>query len=423
MEEMITNVSLVKDTIVVENDGATYLYAQATHKVAKTPPLTPAIQEYLFDRGFFDEMPRSRRYHPPRCWAGLMLLLGNACPLACRYCYAHGGRNGELMSPAVADQAVEAYLSQGARNPKVTFFGGGEPSANVLAIKHVVRKYGGRIKWQITTCGVMAESFLQWLIDNGVGITISLDGPPLIQNDLRPLRGGGQSAHLVERTIATLIANGRSIGVRATITKETLAQLDSVLDYFDSIGAARVHLECLYPLGRASDIKASASDGMSPISVSDRVDMLLRGLNWALSKGKRLRMSGLTYLLNPRITGYCGPICGQTMVVNHFGQLTACSEVIDEQFAEWPIFHLGRVTPNGQLELMQKNLEHLQNRRVTTMALCRSCFARHICRGGCAHKAWADTGDVFTPGVEHCSFVRTAVPLMIRRMAERAGSS
>lgn len=408
---------LVRDTIVVETAETTYLYAQATRKVTQVRRLDSAMQVYLAGKGFFNLIPRGMHYRHRKNWSTIMLLLGNTCPLACRYCYANAGRNNEIMSVEMADRAVATYLAQKPCNPKVNFFGGGEPSTNPAVIKHLINKYGSKIRWKISTCGVMSEQFLHWLIDNHVGITVSLDGPPHIQNDLRPLRGGGESADIVERTIAILIERGRSVGIRATITKETLNQLDSILSYYDDIGIDRIHVECLSPLGRAGDVIATAKNGMSHLNVSDRIDMAIKGLDWAKSMGKRLRMGGLAYLLNPRIAGYCGPMQGQTMVVNHRGQLTACSEVVDDGFEGWSTFYLGNITAKNELHVRQDTFEYLKQRRVTTMEPCRQCFARYLCRGGCAHKAWVETGNVFSQNSDNCQFVRTAVPLMIQRMA------
>jgi len=413
----LMSAKLICDTIVVSDTDGVYLYAQATKRVARVSKMSKTVRSNLANRGFFNTVPRSMWHRRPKRWRSLMLLLTKSCPLACEYCYAHGGENDGMMSPETADRAVAAYMETKPVNPKVTFFGAGEPTLNVQAIKHVVEKYGSRIRWSITTSGVMPESFLQWLIDHDVGVTVSMDGPPHIQNRLRPLRNGGASASIVERTIRTLAeVPGRTVAVRATVTHETLQEINQVLVYFQDLGITTVHLEGMYSLGRALDQRENA---LNPLDFSEMLQMVQAGLDWARSTGRRLKIGGLTYLLTPRIGYYCGPMSGQTMVVNCLGQLTACSEVSDDQISEWEHFGLGYIDGKGRILVNEERLNDYQHRVVSRMVPCRQCFARYICRGGCAHKAWVATGDIYVPNPQHCRFVRAIVPFLIRRMAER----
>jgi uncharacterized protein len=408
---------LVKDTIVVETADTIYLYAQATRKVVRVHNLCPEIQQELSDRGFFNTVPRSMHYRRPRKWTSLMLLMGKACPLSCLYCYAHGGRDSAMMKPEVADRAIATYLSTRPKRPKVTFFAGGEPALNVPAIKHVVAKYEDAVRWHMTTSGVLPLDWLEWLVEHQVGITVSIDGPPHIQDTLRPLRGGGKSSPIVERTIRTLVNKSGSVGVRATITKETLGELNGILTYFQSLGVRTVHIEGLYSLGRALESHLAA---LTPLTAEERTKLLLDGLDWAQANDRQVKMGSISYLLRPKVAGYCGAMQGQAMVVNHLGQLTACSEVVDESADEWSIFHIGQVNADGKLWVNRDKLHKLQQRVVTNMPTCRQCFARYLCRGGCPHKALAATGDVCQPQEQHCEFVRAVIPVLIQRMAEQA---
>lgn len=405
---------LIQDTIVVKTAQAVYLYAQATRKVARVRRLDSTIQSYLAGQGFFNPIPREMHYRPRKLWAGLMLLMSRACPLACRYCYADGGCSDVTMSPEMAERIFKVYLSIKPRRPQVTFFGGGEPTLGAAAIKHLVAKYGDQAKWQVTTSGVLSGGFLHWLIEHGVNVTVSVDGPPKVQDDLRPLRGGGASSPIVERTLRTLVASGRAVGVRATVTRESLAVIDEVLDYFQQIGVQRVHFEALYSLGRAI---GSGVTKLTPLDVEDQAQLLLTSMNWAKATGKQVKMGGLSYLFHPGVAGYCGAIHGRTMVVNHLGQLTACSEVVDGESDDWPMFNLGYVDDQCHLHVDERKLTRFRQRVVTNMEVCRECFARYICRGGCAHRAWSATGDVFRQGDLHCDFIRSIVPILIQRMA------
>ena len=410
---------LVGDTIVVSDVDGVYLYAQATRKVAWVREMSERVRNNLAGRGFFNPVPRSMQYCRPKRWRSLMLLLTTNCPLACRYCYARGGENNGMMSVEIAERAVTAYLRTKPDEPKVTFFGAGEPTLNARVIKHVVEKYSARIRWSVTTSGVMNTEFLRWLIDHDIGVTVSMDGPPHIQNRLRPLRGGGASAPIVEQTVRVLAqVPGRTVAVRATVTRETLQEIDRVLAYFQDLGVSTVHLEGMYSLGRALDKQEKA---LNPLDLPEMLQMVQEGLDWARRTSKRLKIGGLTYLLTPRNGHYCGPMSGQMMVVNHLGQLTACSEVGNQWTAGWEFFSLGRIGGQGELIVDEERLAKCQRRIVSHMTPCRRCFARYICRGGCAHKAWATTGDIYVPDPQYCRFVQAVVPVLLKRMVNGGG--
>lgn len=263
-----------------------------------------------------------------------MLLLGKGCPMNCLYCYASGGESNEMMSEGVAEQAVAAYLATNPENPKVTLFGGGEPTLNVRAIKHIVEKYGNRVRWVLTTSGILSQDFLTWLIERGVTITFSVDGPPMIQNHLRPLKGRNPSSPIVERSMRLwLEKSGKPLAVRTTLTKESAHQIDEILGYFDAIGVKKVHLEPLYEIGRA--VSTTEKGTLMPPSAKEWVEVVIKALRWAKEKDKYVQIGELTYFLQPSAAAYCGPICGKTIVVNHQGMLTACSEVIDNKAEEW----------------------------------------------------------------------------------------
>jgi len=420
-----TEVSLQGDTIVVPTGDFVYLYSQALKKVAKVARLTPSTQANFKAAGFFQNIPRSMYYRPPRGDKGLMLLVSKDCPMACRYCYAHGGSCDKhdqiMMSPEIAEQSVAAYLETcKPSRPRVNFFGAGEPTTNEEAIKHVVNKYSDRIRWKISSSGAIPRKFLQWLIDHHVSITISIDGPPFIQDDLRPLKKGRPSSPFVESTIRSLQnIPGQSMSVRSTITHETLPHLTEILEYFDGFGISFVHLEGMYALGRALESDPSKNP-MTPLDLSDRINLMLVALDWAESTGKLIRVGSLNHILSPRIASYCGAISGQTITVNHAGQLTACSEVADEAFSGWDLFNIGRVKQNNVFHFYPDKLAHLARRTTTKMPTCRNCFARYLCRGGCVYRAWVSMGDVFTPDPKHCEFIKTALPILIKRMVDHS---
>lgn len=402
---------LIGDTIVISDGKGLLLYGQGAKKVARAPNLSAAVREKLAHAGFFRE---TSSEHTPTSSSpsNLMLLLSKRCPLRCVYCYANTGMSNGAMSIELAERAIAHYLSFNPKNPRVTLFGAGEPTSASAVIKHVVAKYGSRIRWVLTTSGVMPRGFLEWLIDRDVALTFSIDGPPSIQDVLRPMKDGSRSSPYVERAMRVWKKSLKPLSVRTTVTGNSAPRIGEILEYFQEFDVDRVHLEPEYGVGRGSAHRRSA-----PLTVMQWVDVVLFALEWARKASKKVRIGELAYIFgNVSNRSYCGPMGGSTMVVNHRGELTACSEVDDALNDRWPVFSLG--TDAGNFLIEREKLERLAARRPANMERCKGCFVRNVCRGGCAHKGLVATGDLFTPDSTHCAFMRAIVPCIIQRMAE-----
>ncbi|MBI2278943.1 MAG: radical SAM protein [Candidatus Brennerbacteria bacterium] len=406
--------TVIGDTIIVPDGHCFLIYGQGVKKVARSSNLCAEVMENLIQAGFFREV-CSEVIPAPQKLSNLMLLLSKRCPLRCVYCYANTGASNELMSVELADKAIACYLALNHKNPRVTLFGAGEPTSAAQVIKHVVAKYNTRVRWTLTTSGVMSVTLLEWLIDYNVGITFSIDGPPSIQDRLRPLKGGFPSSSHVERSLRIWKKRSSNpLSVRTTLTSDSIPRIGEILEYFEDLGVDRIHLEPMYGLGRGKNINCAA-----PIEVEQWVDAIIHALEWARRASKKVRVGELTYFFQGAThRSYCGPMGGSTLVVNHRGELTACSEVDDGLNKKWPSFFIGNIGDGFVVD--GGKAEYLASRRTTNMKQCHDCFVRNLCRGGCAHKGLTKTGDLFTPDPTHCAFMRAIIPRIIKRVAEGA---
>jgi sulfatase maturation enzyme AslB (radical SAM superfamily) len=131
------------------------------------------------------------------------------------------------MKDKVALAAVRYGIKKAKDRDLLISFFGGEPSLTPALIKKVVayakQSIVGtevkRVRFNITTNGVMSQSFLNFLIDNDFFLTVSMDGLPVVQNLQRPLKGGFDSSPILERTIKTLVARNHEFMIRATVTE------------------------------------------------------------------------------------------------------------------------------------------------------------------------------------------------------------
>src|SRR5574344_1644717 len=75
----------------------------------------------------------------------LYLLLTEACPNRCEYCYIRDRSNPSSMSMKDIDKYIAKY------NPTRILFFGGEPLVRLDLIRDTVMKYYGKIKFQVVT--------------------------------------------------------------------------------------------------------------------------------------------------------------------------------------------------------------------------------------------------------------------------------
>lgn len=123
----------------------------------------------------------------------MVLNVTSKCNLACTYCYEYGedrivpeSGKPRFMSEEVARDSVEFMLRESGDNPvaNLTFFGG-ETLLNFRVLKKTLayarargEELGKRVEFSLTTnATLLRPEIIEWLAENRVGVTISIDGP------------------------------------------------------------------------------------------------------------------------------------------------------------------------------------------------------------------------------------------------------
>ncbi|MGH9336941.1 MAG: radical SAM protein [Vicinamibacteria bacterium] len=183
-------------------------------------------------------VPMSAPPEPPPL-SSLVLNVTNSCNLSCRYCYEYGDdrlakpETANVMNEEVARQSVDLLLAQSKKNQRLqlTFFGG-ETLMNFKVIQPTVayarkraKDEGQFIDFSLTTnATLLTPAMVQWLAENNIGVTVSIDGPRDFQDGMRVYKNGMGSYDVVAPRIAELLRvhRGRPIGARVTVTAKTL---------------------------------------------------------------------------------------------------------------------------------------------------------------------------------------------------------
>lgn len=192
--------------------------------------------------------------------AGLHIaVVTKRCNLCCDYCQAQGGISSEDMSIDTASRVLQ-YLFD-VRNNSVTLeFQGGEPLLNWPVVRFLTenaRKFNTLGKnlsiVLVTNLLLMDDEKMRFLMDHNVDVCTSLDGPAEI-HDKNRLDASGTPTHaqLTEKINYISRKFGRRVHMLPTITKDSLAYPERIIDEYLRLGQPEIPLRPVNKIGRAA---------------------------------------------------------------------------------------------------------------------------------------------------------------------------
>jgi uncharacterized protein len=332
----------------------------------------------------------------------LVILTTSFCNFRCRYCYASAGERpvqfvqkpfDPRMAHAAIRLVVENALAQGKEECNLSFHGGGEPTTAFSFIKDCVefaRSLGGdrlRILPSIVTNGYLSPRQAEWFAANMHSIQVSLDGPPDIQNDQRPLASGRGSFDRVVKTIHFF--EDQSVPyliLKATISSRHVRRMAEITQFFcENFRLKRFHL------GPVMDAGRSVHTGYREPDVENFLAGIEEARAVAASYGRSIVVS-LALETFPRVRySFCG-LTAPNFAVTMEGRVTGCYEVIYKDDERSPLFHYGEYdSASDRFILQAEKVRQLQSRDITHLPKCQNCFARWQCGGDCQARWYDET--------------------------------
>jgi uncharacterized protein len=376
--------------------------------------------------------PPTRRVLPltPLPLSTMVLNVTSQCNLACTYCYEYGedkivdtanGRQPKWMSEDTARASVDFLLRESGKTAHLTFFGG-ETLMNFPVLKTAVAyararaaELGKEIDFSLTTnATLLKDEVIDFLAEHRFGVTISIDGPPDLQNKFRVFKNGACSYDLVAPKIKELIRRHRSrpIGARVTLTRETLDvrriydHLTQEIGFWD-VGFAPV----TSAPGRSY---AFGDDGFDHVLAAFRD--LAHDYRDAALANRHHGFSNVRETLEEIHKGAskawpCGAGFG-LLGVSTAGDVALC-----HRFAGSDDHRLGSVHDGIDREAQRAFLEahHIDHKTD-----CRTCWARPLCAGGCYHEAHTRQGSTLRPNLHYCEWIRGWTDTCLRIYGEIA---
>ncbi len=339
--------------------------------------------------------------------------LTRACNLACDHCYlsAHPGadRAGEL-DTAAALAVVDDLASAGV---PLVLLSGGEPLLRPDLFEIAARARDRGVATALSTNGTLIDAAVaRRLIGAGVAYAgVSLDGATAATHDR--IRGVAGAFDRAVAGIRACVDAGLRCGVRVTVTRANLDELEPLLDLAVALGVDRFCLYWLVPSGRGAAHHADRQVG--PADVGAILDRLYARAD-AIGAG---RMEVLTVdapsdavALLDRMAAAGAPSLDEArrLLVLQGGACSAGRRVanIDPagnvypcQFAQEDEFRIGsvRTTPFEALWSDPENavLAVFREKEGRIGGACGTCADRELCGGGCRIRAHRAGGDIYGP--------------------------
>ncbi|HOL87396.1 MAG TPA: His-Xaa-Ser system radical SAM maturase HxsB [Bacillota bacterium] len=192
-----------------------------------------------------------------------MIVLTKGCNCNCRYCQVSSSpqtSNDINMSQKTAKKVVEMIFCSPSPYIKIEFQGG-EPLLNWKILKFIVdyAKMLNKIyhkQLEFVLCSNLTkidDSIIEYIKENNIEISTSLDGPKDIHDYNRPCRNGQSSYDLF---IENLNRIKKAIGNDAcsplvTITRDSLTRLREIIDEYIKLGFNGIFLRPVNPYGNA----------------------------------------------------------------------------------------------------------------------------------------------------------------------------
>jgi len=356
---------------------------------------------------------------PPRKRIPLTTLVLNVtskCNLSCTYCYEYGedriveqSRKPRFMNEETARQSVDFMFAEAGDSPMVhlTFFGG-ETLLNFKVLRSALAyardrasTLGKTVDTSLTTnATLLREEIIDWIVENDVGVTVSMDGGKEQQDRFRVFNNGMGSYDLILPNIRMLLERHRRrpVGARVTLTKQNL-DVESIYRHLrDELGFWEV--------------------GFAPVTTSWQRDYAIQedGFEAMLGQFQRLAQEWLQYALAGKHHGFsnvrdtveeihkgmskaypCGAGLG-LMGVATDGDVALC-----HRFAGSDSHKIGSVTDGVD---RAKQDDFLTRHHIANKTDCSTCWARPICAGGCYHEAHTRYGESARPNLHYCEWIR-----------------
>lgn len=330
------------------------------------------------------------------------ILSNYTCNFKCIYCYSAAGRStGQIDFDHV--KALVDYLFRSGRkqeNPYIiNFSGGGEPLISFPTIKKTVEYIeevtcGTDYRYNIglvTNGSLITPEIIDYLQDHRIDMAVSFE---ILQRLQDKERG---SYDKVAANIDMMLDRGYPFGIRTTFTPESVGCMTEMIE--------EVHRR--FPLLKkvVYDVVLAPSLFDTPADLEKYYDTFINEYYKAkeLARGYGITLESIAVETLSMIRDRT---CEGKIVLTPMGTVSSCARVSSPKEELYNEYTYGEVR-DGRLTFDEEKFRSILNTsNIYTQEMCRDCYARWNCGGGCRlfHHS-------FRPEFEEvrCNFMRKAL--------------
>lgn len=349
----------------------------------------------------------------------MCLNMAHDCNLKCEYCFASQGNfKGErnLMSYEVGKKAFDFLVkSSGKRvNLEVDFFGG-EPLMNFDTVKKLVEygksleeKHNKKFRFTITTNGVLLDDEkIDYINENMCNVVLSIDGRKDVNDKMRKTVNEKGSYDTIINNFKKFVAKrgDKDYFARGTYTSYNLDFAEDV-KHLREIGFDKISVE---PVVAKPEEKYALKDEHIEILNAEYVKLAKHYIDSYSDKDKRFQF----YHFNIELDG--GPCiykrsigCGagtEYLAVTPEGDFYPCHQFVGEKE-----FIIGNVNEGITKEEV---VSKFRNVSVNEKPICKQCWAKYYCSGGCHANAYNFNKDFNIPYKVGCELEKKRIECSI----------
>lgn len=327
----------------------------------------------------------------------------NRCNLSCMHCYSKSTL--DEVDTLTTEQIKKTILEMKENGVKFIIFSGGEPLTrkDLFEIADFC-KDNGIITYLSSNGLYFTTKNVQQIVDTFNYVGISIDGDEETHDHFRGLKGAFR-----ETLKAVLLANstGAKVGIRFTITKETINSLEYIFDLVEKHNIPKIYISHLVYSGRGldnlkMDLKKEQRRTSVEFILKKAFEYYNTGRDIEIVTGN-MEQDAILFLdefskhypelkskMRERLVKWGGNSAGRNLLnINSEGDVRpdpffpiTVGNIIKSDF--------GSIWKHGEL------LDQLRVHPRKISGICADCEQIDICNGGSRARAYAITGDLWS---------------------------